>query len=192
MIDPNTATIWTLLLNSASAVAAAISAFFAYWTIKTSTANAREERMAADKTRENERLLNHAVTTLERSFSVLMGGQLSLDFPPSDRIAWLTCARLLLDYQSTKTRITDPLLQQECESHEEYWRHNVFLKLEQISDQNYFSAGNIEKSSAVIVHAFSDWPNEKVDTIPKSSSESIDRYGVHPRWIRLRHHLGLL
>lgn len=192
MIDPNTATIWTLVLNAASAGAAALSAFFAYWTIKTSTENAREERLAAEKTRENERLLNHASTTLERAFSALMGKSPSLDFPPSDRIAWLTCARLLLDYQSTKPRITDPLLLQECESHEEYWRHQIFLKLNEITAQNYYSAGTIERSSAVIVHAFSDWPKEKVDPVPKSHSETIDKYGVNPRWITLRNHLGLL
>ncbi|MCX2706051.1 MULTISPECIES: hypothetical protein [Pseudomonas] len=194
MIDQDTNTLWTIGLNAASAIAAAASAFGAFWTIRKNSLNLREERKASDEVRENERLLNHATTTLERAFSALMGGNIALSFPPSDRLAWLTAARLITEYQNTKVRISSSQLLQECESHEEHWRHQFYLKLNEITrqSQDYYATGSIQKSSAVIVHAFSDWPEGKVDTIPGNHHEAIETHGVRPWWLGLRHYLGVL
>ncbi|WJD60580.1 hypothetical protein [Pseudomonas kurunegalensis] len=194
MIDAETTTIVTLALSAASAIAASASAFGAFWTIRRNSLNLREERKAADEVRENERLLNHAASTLERAFSALMGGNQELAFPPSDRLAWLTSARLILDYKKTKHRISSPLLIQECEGHEEHWRHQFYLKLNEINrlPQGYYATGEIQKSSAVIVHAFSDWPEGKVDEIPVDFSDAVDEHGVRAWWFELRHYLGIL
>lgn len=192
MIDQDTTTLWTIGLSAASAIATSASAFGAFWTIRRS----RLDRKAAEQTKADERLLNHAAATLERAFSALMGNQNDLVIPPPDRLGWLTSARLVIEYQSTKSRISSALLLQECESHEEHWRHQFFMKLNSfhVGQDTYFGPGKIEKTSAIVIHAFSQWPEDHIDPLLKYSSpqEAASTLGVHKCWIQLRSYLGLL
>ncbi|UQS92526.1 hypothetical protein M5C90_15855 [Pseudomonas chlororaphis subsp. piscium] len=119
--------------QAAAAFAGAASAVFAGWAIR-----------KASKERKNTHLLNHAKSSLERAFQALCEGTSSGEPPASDRLAWLTCARLIEEYKSAKGMIKDRLTLRECESHEEHWRHQFYLRLEPISEApaDYFSARN--------------------------------------------------
>ncbi|MBF6029657.1 hypothetical protein ICY20_18060 [Pseudomonas sp. P115] len=196
---------WTLTATAAAAVAAAVSAI----TSAVSASAARRaiaqnesitaaSRIREDHLRENARLLEHATTTLERAYAALMGANEQLNVPPRNRINWLTSARLIEEFKSTKLRIDDPLLLQECLSHEMHWRNQFSFKLEQlgVSHPDYFRQSGkeiIQLTSAVIVCGFSTWPDEYNDPIDKYSTvkEAVNQIGVSHMWAHLRFHLEL-
>jgi hypothetical protein len=194
--------------NTIAALAGAMSAIAAFRAIRRNDKNhayaiasaekAREtERLILAARTENERLLNFAVTTLERAYLALRGPDSSASIPPRDRVNWLTSARLIEEYRATKGEIKDPQLYKECESHEEHWRHQFYLLVKPLATghPDYFSSGStdetIQSVSAVIVHSFADWPDGKQD--PLSAYGSIDaatsRFGIGPRWFNLRNNL---
>jgi len=79
-----------------------------------------------------------------------MGGSTNLNKPTKNRLSWLTAARLIEEFKATKERITDPLLSQECLSHETHWRLQFARKLEAlgIGHPDYFKqAGKIQNLS---------------------------------------------
>ena len=166
--------------NLVAATAGAASAFAAFWTIR-----------HASKARENERYLGYAVTTLERAFSALIGRSAADALPPSDRIGWLTAARLIEEYKSAKTRIKDRIILQECESHEDHWRHQFYLRLAPLAIGRvaYYSEGSdsIDPTSAIVVHAFASWPENKLDPIKRyrTYNEALERLQIHPKWASL-------
>jgi hypothetical protein len=200
--------IWKLLpdANTIAAFAGAASAIAAFRAIRRNDENLRIERKNADdarrdeqrrsdEIRENERLLNHATTTLERAFLALRGPDTSITHPPRNRLNWLTAARLIEEYKKTKARMRDPLLLQECESHEEHWRHQFYLKLIPLADghPDYFqhstdSENNIQPTSAVVVHAFASWPEGKTDPlrIYRSETDAIEKLGIEFYWFNLQ------
>lgn len=200
--------IWKLLpdANAIAAFAGAASAIAAFRAIGRNDKNLRIERKYADdarrdeqrrsdEIRENERLLNHATTTLERAFLALRGPDASITHPPRNRLNWLTAARLIEEYKKTKARMKDPLLLQECESHEEHWRHQFYLKLTPLADgyADYFqhstdSGNNIQLTSAVVVHAFASWPKGKLDplSIYQSEKDAAEELGIDFFWFNLQ------
>ncbi|BAV74181.1 hypothetical protein PCAU_1972 [Pseudomonas chlororaphis subsp. aurantiaca] len=196
---------WTLTVNSGAAVAAAISAVTsaisaraAYRAIRQNEALHAEEQAAIDLQRENGRLLDHATVTLGRAFTALMDGNPSLSLPPKNRINWLTAARLIEEFRSTKERITDPLLAGECASHEAHWRLQIALKLRglETGEFEYFRPGGanaIQHTSAIIVCGFSTWPDDQDDPIKKyeSPAKAYEAIGVSYAFANLRFHLGL-
>ncbi|QXI45149.1 hypothetical protein HU734_010430 [Pseudomonas wayambapalatensis] len=179
----------TEIIAAIAAIAASASALFAAITI-ISTARARS----------NERLLEHAIETLERAYSSLVGNSQDGKIPVADRLAWLTSARLIEEYKSAKKRISSALIRQECESHEEHWRHQFYLKLKNLSggDINYYSKnGSIEcinPVSAVIIHAFADWPEGKKDPLRKYRDEkdAVAKLKPMARWFILHQYCGTL
>jgi hypothetical protein len=177
---------WKLIVDSAQTVAAfagALSAIFAGWSIRKST-----------KERKNSHLLHHARTSLERAFQALCGDTPADQTPLHDRTAWLTAARLIEDYKAAKVRITDKLTLQECESHEEHWRYQFYARLKAIQNgpAGYFSprprGEEIQKASAIVVHAFATWPKGKPDPLEKykSTDDAYDKLGIHLLWFKLR------
>lgn len=174
----------------ASACAGALSAFFAFLTIRKSVNERRDDR-----------LLNYAVKTLERAYESLVGNPRTVP-PLASRLAWLTTARLLEDYKKVKSRIHDKVALEELEGHEEHWRHQFFLALTPLEDVNleYYSSGQgprrspIHDISAIIIHAFASWPDGKNDPVEayKSREDAISKLGVAKWWITLRHYLNLL
>lgn len=199
---------WTLLVTAIAAIAAAISAMTSAISAKAARSAIKQNeelstaaRESEDSQRENTRLLEHATTTLQRSYIALTGGAERLSFPPCSRINWLTAARLIEEYKNTKTRISEPLLLQECLSHEAHWRNQFSLRLEKIglSVPGYFEQSGpidsrIELTSAVIVCGFSTWPEEQDDLIKKYKSpmNAVEQIGLSPRWAQLKFHLDLL
>ena len=194
--------------SAISAIAGLMSAMAAFRAIKrndknhaialenTEKARAREEHIASTR-RENERLLKHAVNTMERAYLALRGPSPQVTIPPQSRLNWLTAARLIEEYRLTKSEIEDHQLFRECESHEEHWRHQIYLLLVPLATQHpdYFLSGapaeTIQSVSAVIVHSFADWPNGKVDPLSKYASinEALEKFDVSPYWFNLRRNL---
>ncbi len=176
---------WTIVVNIAqtfAAVAAAASALFAGLTVRNYL-----------KDRANAHLLSHAKTSLQRAFEALCGTT-QAGAPPHDRLAWLTSARLIEEYKATKERISDKLTLQECESHEEHWRHQFYMRLEslQAGPASYFTprpqGSEIQKTSAIIIHHFATWPEGRIDPLSKyqSSDDTYDKLGIHMKWFHLR------
>jgi hypothetical protein len=177
--------------NVAAACAGALSALFAFLTIRKSVNERRDDR-----------LLNYAVKTLERAYESLVGDARVVP-PPANRLAWLTTARLLEDYKKAKVRIRDKVALEELEGHEEHWRHQFYLALaplENCQPEFYSGSGNarfldqIPKITAIIIHAFASWPEYKVDPLDayKNQQDAADRLGVSKMWIGLRRYLNIL
>lgn len=168
--------------GSAAAVAAGV-------TIRVSARERSDERMAS-----------YAARTLERAYAALVGPESTSQKAVCDRLAWLTSARLIEQYKDAKLRIKSPVVLHECEGHEEHWRHQFFLALKHLENTSpeYYSIGNgkgpITDVSAIIIHAFSSWPKDKVDPINvyKTAEDAVSKLGVSPWWITLRMHLGIL
>jgi hypothetical protein len=197
---------WGILINSGAAIAAAISAITsaisaraAYRAIKQNDLLHSSEQMRIDAQRENSRLFDHAIMTLERAFMALMGGDSSLNVPPKNRLNWLTAARLIEEFNDTKGRISDPLLARECLSHEAHWRLQFARKLDElgIGHPDYFKQSGkvrIHLTSAIVVCAFSEWMSELGDAIDKRGSpqQAAEELGVSPSFAQLKFHLGIL
>ncbi len=173
--------------NTIAAIAAAASAGFAAYAIS-----------RAELNRKNQTWHDHAVLTLERSFQALMSGDLSKAYPERDRLSWLTSARLILEYHDTKARLRDPVLLRSCESHEEHWRRQFFVKLEPLATHaGYYSAPptsgeEIEARSAVIVHNFADWPDGRLDPIDQypTVQKALTKRPVSRRWTSLHRYIS--
>lgn len=170
--------------NAVAAVAGAASAIAAFAAIRSSS-----------KSRANERVLQHCVTTLERAFSALVGPAENPTLPLRDRLAWLTSARLIEEYKFAKKRLKGELLKSELASHEEHWRRHFYLVLEPLAIGHlaFFQENEIDKTSAIIIHNFSDWPEDKDDPIDKYDGYKNARevLPVDNRWFALRTYIGL-
>ena len=190
---------WNLIWTTVAAVAGAISAitgaasaFAAFHAIKVNNANHSKSLEEAENDRENERLLSHAITTLERAYFTLEGNKPDLNVPPKSRVNWLTSARLIEEFKSTKSRIHDPLILQECTSHEAFWRHRFYVKTSalDIGHPDYFRQGgenSIQLTSAIIVTDFAMWPEGRDDPLKESgnSPEAITGRAIHLKWFNL-------
>lgn len=197
---------WGILISSGAAIAAAVSAITsainaraAYRAIKQNDLLHSNEQKSKEVQRENTRLFDHAIMTLERAFMALMGGNSALNVPPKSRLNWLTAARLIEEFKNTKARISDPILTQECLSHEAHWRLQFAQKLEElgVGHPDYFKQSGkirIHLTSAVIVCAFSEWIEELGDAIDErgSPAQAVDELGVSQVFAHLRFHLGIL
>lgn len=192
-----------------SAIAGLLSAQAAFRAIKRNDHNhtltlanaekARKEEELSTRTRiENERRLQYAITTIERAYLALRGRDPDAQVPPQNRLNWLTAARLIEEYRVAKDEVSDPQLVRECESHEEHWRHQVYLLLLPLATgyPDYFysdgtSGRSIQSVSAVIVHSFADWPEGKVDPLSayRSIHDAVEKYPVHMTWFNLRNNL---
>lgn len=196
---------WGILINSGATIAAAISAITsaisaraAYRAIKQNDLLHSNEQKNTESQRENTRLFDHAIMTLDRAFMALMGGNPTWSVPPKSRLNWLTAARLIEEFKNTKERISDPLLAQECLSHEAHWRLQFARKLEELGTghPDYFRQSGkviIHLTSAIIVCAFSEWMDELGDAIDERGSpqQAAENLGISPVFAQLRFHLGL-
>lgn len=200
----------SLIANGIAALAAAASAVFsassaraAFKAIKQNEIQHAENQAKIEAQRENTRLLDHAIVTLERAFTALMGNDVQLPAPPRNRLNWLTSARLIEEYKATKDRISDPLLLRECNSHEDHWRLQISRKLESLTmgQPEYFkhTKGNdrshmpIHLVSAVVVCSFSQWPEDQLDPIDKyaSPADASARLHLSQAFAQLRFHAGI-
>lgn len=151
------------------------------------------------KIKEEDEYLAHAVLTLERAYDALTNNRANRDLPPADRLNWLTSARLIEAYKETKSLLKNPHILRVCEGHEEHWRHQFYVSLKPLSRNHYGYYSEQQKNgdevnliSAVIVHAFADWPAGMNDPLDKyeSAGHAVRTLGVSKLWVSLRHRLA--
>nr|WP_314899166.1 hypothetical protein [uncultured Deefgea sp.] len=165
----------------------AAAAFLGLWkTIQQQTEAHNKQKIDVD----SESYFKHAVQNLERAYEAI--APLSGDaMPVRDRLAWLTCARLLLAAKSSSCRI-----HHECEGlcqlyagEEEYWRHKFYKLLHHEGtsgigrDCLFFQGDKVKKIAEIaeesirVIYEFSAWRNDQADpllSIPKYTQSELD------------------
>lgn len=168
---------WKLIVDSSQATAAiagGLSAMFAGWAVWT-TNSARADSV----------LLGQAVLNLERSYESLFGDGYDDQNPRYNPEHWLISARLLIDFETAKKKISSKLTKQECLSHEEHWRLQFAKRIDSL-EQNfphyfYNRAMPVEKLAvrAIYLLATSN-PNGNLERL--QSRVSKDSSGIQATW----------
>lgn len=148
------------------------------------------------KTQQSERYLDQAIVTLKNAYETLTIDQKI----KGERLDWLTCARHLERYRLIKKKISVDAHLLICDEQEEYWRHQFYLILKSgilrhpsfYAENREFSKEKIEPKSALVIHDFAIWPENKPDPIDSVDDEGILMRGkgkVLNGNIGLRHYL---
>lgn len=163
------------IASISSAVFAGISALVAAYAIYVPA------RMQA-----SQKLLDQAQLSLERAYEALSSGGRELSPPAPDRLNWLTAARHIQRYKGLKGKLTDETHRTICEEQEEYWRHRIYLCLEtpQPVQPTYYvkrlapsPKAAIDKTSALIIHAFAKWPDGRPDPLDTANTKELIENG---------------
>lgn len=136
---------------------------------------------------------DHAVKSLERAYGVISGGDQSAG-PVRDRLAWLTCARLLLSAKEVSAQISNQSkgLKALFAGEEEHWKFRFHELFHGVSpavgrDSAFFSSPTnpqlegIEERSIRVVFDFVTWPEGKEDAIarvPRYTREEVRSMGL--------------
>ena len=151
-----------------------LSIYVAYKAYKANLDKQKDDRIRdADK-----ELLIQAQKSLECAYNALTDTGKSIP-PKASRLNWLTCARHLLRHKKLAERIQSETYKVVHAEHEEFWRHQFYLALDQgdLANERYFTLTNenpwpenIEVTSALVVIAFSNWRTNQ-----KDPTDDIDR-----------------
>lgn len=127
-------------------------------------------------------ILEQAVRSLSWAWEALTDSGEHVSPPRPNRLNWLTAARHIVRYQALKVAIKDKSHRLICEEQEEFWRHRFYDSLagRELLQPGYFNAashqeGGIDKTSAVVVHAFGKWAPDKEDPIECVDVERLIR-----------------
>ncbi|WP_398493373.1 hypothetical protein [Variovorax sp.] len=154
----------------------------------------RQQREAAWKQQEDrdgKDYFNHAVSCLERAFATISANGESRT-PVNERLAWLTCARLLLSAQAAANLIAKEStgLRTLYEGESEHWRRQFYELFRPTSPDSfgneavYFLVDRgtpsqpIDERSTRVIYDFISWPPEKedpIDQVERYSDEEIDK-----------------
>lgn len=138
------------------------------------------------RTQKSQKFLEQATLSLERAYEALSNSGRQIQPPSPDRLNWLTAARHIEQYRRLKRLIACKEHQLVCEEQEEYWRHKFYVSLDAPNPllPDYYRERTqpprqlgIEPRSAIIVHDFAKWPDEKKDPIDLADVESILKLG---------------
>lgn len=156
-----------------------------------------QQSQAAEKQKRNadsENYFKHAVQSLERAYKTIAPNHNDIT-PLRSRLAWLTCARLLLSAKDASQRIAPEStgLISLYEGEEEYWRHKFYELLKPTHPKGvgyraeFFCANvataeeEIAEESIRVIYEFTDWPKERKDplrAIPHYTSAELDDFGI--------------
>lgn len=136
---------------------------------------------------------NHAVSSLERAYDVIAGRDQNTG-PVRARLAWLTCARLLLSAKEVAALISDESrgLKALFAGEEEHWRYRFYELFQRRdpavgTDPSFFfcptnpQREEIEERSIRVVFDFVNWPEGREDPIagvPRYTREELESMGV--------------
>lgn len=134
--------------------------------------------IAVQRTTDDDRnYFDHAVSSLERAYDVIAGREQNTG-PVRDRLAWLTCARLLLSAKEVSALISDESrgLKTLFAGEEEHWRYRFYELFQRRDpavgrDPSFFSSPTdpqgeeIEERSIRVVFGFVNWPDGRQDPI---------------------------
>lgn len=190
--SPSLATDQTKWSEFGSFVGGVLSPLLAFASFICLLATVREQRASAERQQietDDRNYFNHATESLKRAYETLAGRQSALE-PVRDRLAWLTCARLLLSAAEVGGQISSyskglrAVYDGECE----HWRRRFYELLNPASgtrvgmrsaffaDQEFTGSGQIEERSIRVVFEFMNWPDGKedpVDSVPKYTLEDL-------------------
>jgi len=170
-----------------------ISPLLAFASFLGLLATLQEQRAAAlrQKTETDDlNYFNHATESIERAYEALAGVNPDGE-PVRDRLAWLTCARLLLSAREVAKQISTSSvgLLALYDGELEHWRRRFYELLNPRGDlrvgtqATFFShpASNdgvqIEERSIRVIFEFADWPEGKpdpIDAVPKYTQIDLD------------------
>lgn len=170
-VDAITALFESVTDVKVASVAAVIAIFAITWPL-------RYQRNAA--------LLDQAVLALKRAYNALTDEGAHVAPVPVERLNWLTAARNLETYKALKKKIRVRVHRRIVEDHEEHWRHRFYLALQGPAYHQpsfYQRVGppapreqhrdGIEIQSAIIVHAFANWPKGRRDPLDQADFDEI-------------------
>jgi hypothetical protein len=143
---------------------------------------------------------NHAAASLERAYETLTANRSATE-PVRDRLAWLSCARLLLSASNVSKRISPVSvgLLALYEGEEEHWRrrfYELFHPEGALSigvQSTYFShptsadGVQIEERSIRVIYEFFTWPEGKedpIDSVPKYTIEELESMSASMSGVR--------
>ena len=158
------------------------------------TLTQQRSAIAAQRTADDDKnYFNHAVSSLERAYDVISGMDQHTG-PIRSRLAWLTCARLLLSAKEASALVSDEskALRALFAGEEEHWRYRFYKLFQRLDppvgrDANFFSCPTnpqreeIEERSIRVVFEFVNWPEGKEDTIAhvqRYTRDELDSMGL--------------
>lgn len=179
-----------------SAAGAAFSAFFAGVTIWHAERKSRDVALARE-----------AIGCLEKAYEVLTVGMSADGVPLPDRLNWLTSARRLLRFKEIQSNVKSKQYKLSLSIAESDWRGRFGDVLDGIlgpresdgasrhlnASSSYFDGipGKklaIDYSSAIVIHAFSVWPENEPDILTEKAVEGIlnGRHNIFTRYPNLK------
>lgn len=166
-------------------------AFAGYLGLLLTIRHQREAAWKQQEDKDSKDYFDHAVRCLERAFDTISARDTS-KAPVRERLAWLTCARLLLSAQAAAELISQDStgLRTLYDGESEHWRRKFYELFQPTSqdsfgnDSVYFLTDDskppmtIEERSTRVIYDFIAWPpgkSDPIDKIARYSDEEIDR-----------------
>jgi len=164
---------WNTLAAFGSAIAAIAAVVGIFLTLHTFKKTQHDKQSDA--------ILAQCEKSLEAAYDVLTGGGSSIP-PERNRLNWLTSARHILRYKKLKQSLTGSHLLI-CDEIEEFWRYRFYVAVEKLQDNySYYQApvtpdpdmrSTIQSKSALVILAFSDWPENRIDPLAEVQAKSL-------------------
>lgn len=143
---------------------------------------------------------DHAVRSMERAYDVISDSGRGT-IPVHDRLAWLTCARLLLSAKEVADRISNHSegLRALFAGEQEHWRRKFYelfnprsSRLIGLSEAYFIRdsseyASPIEERSIRVIYTFLEWPDgmvDSIDAVPLYTREELTGMGGHMSGVR--------
>lgn len=180
---------WSNFGSYLGGILSPVLAFLSFIGLLLALDTQRKEAGRLKKENDDLNYFNHAVKSLERAYEALANKRSLEDVangtpavePLRDRLAWLTCARLLLSAKNVVGQISKESsgLLALYAGEEEHWRHQFYEMLQgdqmrtRLRQPSYFGnpatidGPQMEERSIRVVFEFTEWPDDKVDPIDK-------------------------
>jgi hypothetical protein len=201
--SPSLATDQTKWSEFGSFIGGVLSPLLAFASFLGLLATIREQRASAERQKietDDRNYFNHAIESLKRAYETLAGGQSALE-PVRDRLAWLSCARLLLSAKEVANQISisSQGLLAVYDGESEHWRRRFYellnpttggrvgTRLAFFSEQELTGGGPIEERSIRVIFEFMDWPEgrqDPIDSVPKYTLEDLSAMNASMSGIR--------
>ncbi|MCC7247598.1 MAG: hypothetical protein IT473_03150 [Lysobacter sp.] len=166
------------------------------WTIRNHEKSEKIRKIKDD----DQQYFKHSTSCMERAFHVISGED-KTKLPIQDRLAWLTCARLLLSAKSAEKKISHHSkgLQEMLKGEQEHWRM-VFYTFFRVNEPNsigtnasYFRCEQnevgfeIDERSIRVIYEFMEWPDDAadpIDAVEFYDRKELDKMGFGKSGIR--------
>ncbi len=180
------------VIQAFGSLAVGASAIVAF-TVYRSNVNRQKDE---DIRKVSQKYLDESKLLLERAYAIFTQSGVATDPPPSDRLLWLSTARMLIRYNKMKSLITQNEHISIADEHEEYWRLQFYSLLGQNKDNfttTYFMPSGdpyegdaVSRNSIAVIFSFSRWRKDQDDPMDEiddkelfaNGAVSIDFYGV--------------